>query len=80
MFGARALLWCLCFVVAGAVVSVAGARGHRLHHIVPARHKHSEFYALEPMDECQCHRIEIHITETYEIDSRTAPTSMVILS
>ncbi|XP_050360922.1 epidermal growth factor receptor isoform X1 [Nymphalis io] len=44
MLAARALLWCLCAVGALAPLSgVSAARARRLHHVVPARHKHSEF-------------------------------------
>ncbi|CAH2034962.1 unnamed protein product, partial [Iphiclides podalirius] len=40
MLAARALLWCLCF---GALGAAGAVRPHRVHHVVPARHKHSEF-------------------------------------
>ncbi|XP_045784894.1 epidermal growth factor receptor isoform X1 [Maniola jurtina] len=38
---ARALFWCLCLCL--GLEAAGAARGHRLHHVVPARHKHSEF-------------------------------------
>ncbi|XP_022122355.2 epidermal growth factor receptor isoform X1 [Pieris rapae] len=41
MIGVRTLLWCLCLGALAAYASAA--RAHRLHHVVPARHKHSEF-------------------------------------